>query len=254
MSENKKSIDVKSWGTVIAIVSAFATFSAILFQYGFWLRFNINPLSYATFSEITANIIIVLIPISILALILAGPFYMLLLFVKKPLDELKKLCGRDFSEGIIDVALIISIIGFIVVIFDLIPIESNDKKLMTRYWTSLPLIFVAVKISFNLQLLKITIPNELYRISILFFLCFTPILCYWTGNFFANSIFKNESYSFIPANYVPESIKKISDDKDIKYIGKIGEHIFLSSLDNKTLIVMLETDVSPLILKEYESN
>ena len=66
----------------------------------------------------------------------------------------------------------------------------------------------------------------------------------------AKSVYENKKYSYIENSDIGQDVLK-SKYTELKYLGKLGEHLFLSPLDNTKIIIVDEKGLQPLILIQH---
>lgn len=235
--------NLKLWGVLTAIISTYSTLLALFYQYGFWLHFRVNPLAYASLSEVTTNIILVTIPIALIVFISLIPGHMLTIFSMTG-EKNKKLANWILLTVFLLMAIVASYLTYKFK-------EELGLDLRAYLFCMLPIILIAPIVNM-LPAVKSAIPNKAYRFSIVAFLSFLPFLCPYSGWQIAHFIVQNKRYSYIPEEYIPKSVKKLSDNQEgIKYIGRIGSHIFLAPFNNSALIITSEEAMLPLVLVEH---
>ncbi len=220
---------------LVPAVYVYGIILASFFEYGFWTQIETNPLSSISFSELATSSVAKIFPIFFIGCIIS---YLLYLVV----EETSK------SEIIlIAVSSLVLLIIFVILAY----FNNSAVVLCLLSWAT---IFVLISGGFFEK-----IPKKNITFSLTLFLLTAPIICWAMGESYSRDILYSKSYAYIPEEYIPESMKKISDGKGLKYIGKIGKRIVLSSVydcssgkDNCHLIFEQEKNISPIVLEKHK--
>ena len=127
--------------------------------------------------------------------------------------------------------------------------QIDTKAYFLLVFPSVPLAMFLMR----MDKVKQIIPHRTQRFAVVALVCSLPFICFYAGWQMSDLIYRNQRYTYVPSDHLPEKLKNISADKDIKYIGKIGSHIFLSPMDNSAVVVTSEEFMMPLVLMRYRN-
>lgn len=250
-------INTKFVGYYLLILSFYSTAVSLLYLFGFWSTFDVNPFEYANVSDIVSYSIpaVVLCSLGVFVPVLFAEAFLKEKLHKK-LDEKfdKTLGGKTVEERLSTLQKLRGrIFQFLLALicFLSLPCIWVEYPHNIRFLCYLGMVVMAtVFLKFHKQLQALVPPVFIHPLVFLPIICL-PFFVLGVSKERAYSIYENKDYSFVESAYVPAPIQRLSKEEDIKYIGKIGEYLFFSSLKNEWVLVVPEKDSLPLLLKQY---
>lgn len=226
------------------MISKITNYSALLIPYaiiistcnlyGYWDSFNIEFYSYITASELATRSISPFFSVGIISAL--GFFTQFGNNAGNIEEEVTISCKPTKNEIIVLV-----IIGTIsLILYFLLP--------------SFTIIILAAILTFGLIIyIKLFIPNlfKLNKIYI-FLIIVLPIFSFIDGKLKSSQIIKGEIYTYLQYK-TNDRLKIIGENKDQKYIGKLGEFIFIYSSADKSVTIHEFKKLTPLLLLKHPS-
>lgn len=206
----------------------------VLYLWGYWGSFEINIFEYADFSDLVK---VAIIPVgSTFVFILLGFFF----GAHSPKPVLPEGGGRDTIFGrFLNKTIWVWISGYWVILLFLISTDYPGK------WKVIPI----VGMIFPFIQLKSTeflggIRSDSVRSILIMSFCFLPIYSFCQGKINASEIIIGKSYKYV---------ESIAGMKNVKFIGHVGQNIFLLSEDNSKLVIQKLTD-KPIVLSRSSAD
>lgn len=225
--------------TTVTIVYFFV--SGGLYLIGYWSTFKFDITSFISLTDIPKSFI--------LPFALTNGFVLLHLFLnflttrhyKDKLDEENKEPIKKTKAQRIR-ALIFSLNTLIMLSFIIAFSLLEKYQLNPTYWslTTMTIGYMIVyKLSENSHF-KNYLPSYSLRTYVSTMLIILPLMCFVTGKYLSLKIFNNDNYLIYEK---PVTLNKDDNQSDtLKLVGFIGDKVIISSLDNKRLFIINQSN------------
>lgn len=225
---------MKEAAEVSSIVGLYLIFTGFAYETGYWINFGINPLEYASISDVASK---ALLPVSV------SLFFLLFGYIGGP--SLPDGGGKETFLGkflnkyqrlIFKICFMLAAVPILL---------SALYGLNYGIWLVLPVFIVPIIWSYLREFLW----AQRWSDSMLFLLILIPLQCFSNGKYDAAALIQNNNYKY---TLIKDPINKaLNSRKKYKFVGKLGQSMFFLSLDNQTLKIFDLKNINDLEIKTY---
>lgn len=216
---------------------------AVLYSWGYWSTFGVNILEYISLGEVLK-----LTAYPIISTFLIVAFGAVL--GELHLGQLPAGGGRGTRVGLF-VSRHKAFIEGTYVVGTILLFEFGS----VRKWLVLP-VLLAIPISIALKpklVLRGLLPSDRIRSVVIFLLTVMPTYAYGQGRLRADAVLERTGYVYLAANTVDDV--EVADPHDsksrVKYLGQVGDYVFLLLPDGTTTVVVRFDKTRGLHLRRF---
>lgn len=234
----------------LTLITLFFFVCCSLYLIGFWSTFDVDISNLVDVAEIPKSFILPFILSNVYGLVIMV-FTFLTSHSKK--DELVGVDNRQWpsKKAVIFLDFILTIlIGFIPPIMFWFYDKYKYNQGYWLIWGTITAFLVALKIN-SLPFIKKEIPNSSIRYFLINLTVFTICMSFALGKAKSVKIYTNSDVKYIAAKTNNKSIEiqPSNDTSRLKLLGFLGNKIIVSSLDNKKIYILPQSNVGVLTIE-----
>jgi len=205
--------------------------SSLLYIWGFWSTFDINPLEYIALSDVVAQCI-VLIFIALIPALIGGAIGVL-----QGAKGWNKYTDLESPLGKI--------------LFSMLMISAFFSAPYYSFLFFLSIISACVlgNLLFKKDFFKENIRGDFPRLLFITFALLVLFASFPTGKENSMKIYLNQEYNYLPVERLEMNAKYLGIRA--KYLGKLGDYAFLTSIDNNTNLIVRADYLSSLTFSHF---
>lgn len=241
-------------GIYLAAIPIFVTGISCLYLLGYWFPFPVQPLLYLSFSEVL-NYSLPAIVLCLIAITVGLPLGEY--FGNKHVAQL----SQDIAKTVMDHP------------------EQNMNQILKQHryaskylkvfliflciitgWFQafrFLILYVSILVAFDLAQIDLLFPtsfsNLFARRVILIIILGLPGYVFVMGLEDGYDVKDNRYFWYVDSAKLSKEVFSRDKVEPLKYIGKLGEHIFLSTLDNDSFVITDDKTIDPLVLQRHKN-